>query len=128
MKQKIYQIDAFTSEVFKGNPAAVCPLDEWLDDSLMQSIATENNLSELINSTNRKVIKENLNNYNLSAGCANCQNLIDSEKYKAIGSHQYDMIPLKKDYPTMMEFELSNLCNFACIMCSPMYSSTLEKL
>ncbi len=46
MKLKLYQIDAFTSEVFKGNPAAVCPLDEWLDDSLMQSIATENNLSE----------------------------------------------------------------------------------
>ena len=46
MKLKLYQIDAFTSEVFKGNPAAVCPLDEWLDDSLMQSIATENNLSD----------------------------------------------------------------------------------
>jgi len=42
----IYQIDAFTSRVFSGNPAAVCPLKEWLDDSVMQSIATENNLSE----------------------------------------------------------------------------------
>lgn len=46
MKLKLYQIDAFTSEVFKGNPAAVCPLDEWLDDRLMQKIAFENNLSE----------------------------------------------------------------------------------
>jgi PhzF family phenazine biosynthesis protein len=42
----IYQVDAFTSTVFSGNPAAVCPLQEWLDDSVMQSIATENNLSE----------------------------------------------------------------------------------
>jgi PhzF family phenazine biosynthesis protein len=42
----IYQIDAFTGRVFSGNPAAVCPLEEWLDDSVMQSIATENNLSE----------------------------------------------------------------------------------
>jgi PhzF family phenazine biosynthesis protein len=46
MKLKLYQIDAFTSQVFRGNPAAVLPLDEWLDDSTMQAIATENNLSE----------------------------------------------------------------------------------
>ena len=46
MKIKIYQVDAFTSEIFRGNPAAVCPLDKWLDDDLLQSIAMENNLSE----------------------------------------------------------------------------------
>lgn len=43
---RIYQIDAFTSKVFAGNPAAVCPLEKWLNDSVMQSIAAENNLSE----------------------------------------------------------------------------------
>ena len=43
---KIYQVDAFTSEIFSGNPAAVCPLNEWLPDHVMQSIAAENNLSE----------------------------------------------------------------------------------
>ena len=43
---KIYQVDAFASEVFQGNPAAVCILEEWLDEGLMQSIAHENNLSE----------------------------------------------------------------------------------
>lgn len=42
----LYQVDAFASRVFEGNPAAVCPLDEWLPDELMQSIAAENNLSE----------------------------------------------------------------------------------
>lgn len=41
-----YQVDAFSNRVFQGNPAAVCPLDEWLDDALMQSIAAENNLAE----------------------------------------------------------------------------------
>ena len=45
-KQPIYQVDAFTSSLFSGNPAAVCPLDEWLDDAIMQAIAQENNLSE----------------------------------------------------------------------------------
>ncbi len=42
----IYQVDAFASQVFAGNPAAVCPLDAWLSDEVMQSIALENNLSE----------------------------------------------------------------------------------
>jgi PhzF family phenazine biosynthesis protein len=42
----IYQVDAFASEVFAGNPAAVCPLDAWLPDEVMQAIAMENNLSE----------------------------------------------------------------------------------
>ena len=46
MRIPIYQIDAFSSQPFKGNPAAVCPLEEWLPDEVMQSIAMENNLSE----------------------------------------------------------------------------------
>ncbi len=46
MKLKQYQIDAFATQAFEGNPAAVCPLENWLDDSLLQSIAEENNLSE----------------------------------------------------------------------------------
>jgi PhzF family phenazine biosynthesis protein len=43
---KRYQIDAFAEQIFKGNPAVVCPLDQWLPDSVMQSIAMEHNLSE----------------------------------------------------------------------------------
>lgn len=43
---KMYQVDAFTQVLFKGNPAAVLVLDEWLDEHLMQQIALENNLSE----------------------------------------------------------------------------------
>ncbi|MBX9727187.1 MAG: PhzF family phenazine biosynthesis protein [Rickettsiales bacterium] len=46
ISQNIYQVDAFASKVFEGNPAAVCPLEYWLDDALMQRIAQENNLSE----------------------------------------------------------------------------------
>ena len=46
MNLTIYQVDAFTSEVFKGNPAAICPLDRWLAVELMQKIALENNLAE----------------------------------------------------------------------------------
>ncbi len=46
MEISLYQIDAFASKSFEGNPAAVCPLNEWLPDEMMQSIAQENNLSE----------------------------------------------------------------------------------
>ena len=46
MKIPIYTVDAFTSQPFKGNPAAVCILNETLNDSLMQNIAFEMNLSE----------------------------------------------------------------------------------
>ena len=46
MHVPIYQIDAFASEPFTGNPAAVMPLDAWLADDLMHNIAAENNLAE----------------------------------------------------------------------------------
>lgn len=46
MKHQIYQVDAFTSKAFGGNPAAVVPLDAWLPDETMLSIAAENNLAE----------------------------------------------------------------------------------
>ena len=46
MKYKIYQVDAFTDKLFGGNPAAVIVLAEWMNESLMQNIAAENNLSE----------------------------------------------------------------------------------
>jgi predicted PhzF superfamily epimerase YddE/YHI9 len=46
MKIKQYQVDAFATRAFEGNPAAVCPLQSWLDDGLLQAIAEENNLSE----------------------------------------------------------------------------------
>jgi PhzF family phenazine biosynthesis protein len=46
MKIKIYQVDAFTKKVFSGNPAAVCPLEYWLNDDMLQKIAMENNLAE----------------------------------------------------------------------------------
>jgi len=46
MQIPIFQVDAFAARPFAGNPAAVCPLDKWLDDAEMQAIALENNLSE----------------------------------------------------------------------------------
>lgn len=46
MKLALYQVDAFAKKTFEGNPAAICPLKEWLPENILQSIAAENNLSE----------------------------------------------------------------------------------
>ena len=48
MKLTLYQIDAFTNQLFGGNPAAVIPLKKWIDDGLMQKLAMENNLAETV--------------------------------------------------------------------------------
>ena len=48
MKLTLYQIDAFSNKLFSGNPAAVIPLEKWLDTELMQTISLENNLSETV--------------------------------------------------------------------------------
>jgi len=53
MKLPIFQVDAFADQAFAGNPAAVCPLDFWLEDEVMQNIALENNLSETAFIVNR---------------------------------------------------------------------------
>jgi predicted PhzF superfamily epimerase YddE/YHI9 len=46
MKIPIFQVDAFSSKLFQGNPAAVCPLERWLPEDVLKKIASENNLSE----------------------------------------------------------------------------------
>ena len=48
MKLTLYQVDAFTSKLFGGNPAAVVPLKNWISDELMQQLAMENNLAETV--------------------------------------------------------------------------------
>jgi PhzF family phenazine biosynthesis protein len=46
MTTQLYIVDSFTDKLFSGNPAAVCVLDEWVHDEVLQKIASENNLSE----------------------------------------------------------------------------------
>jgi PhzF family phenazine biosynthesis protein len=59
LKIPIYQVDAFTDKLFSGNPAAVCVLEDWLPNEVMQSIALENNLSETA------FVKNENNGYNI---------------------------------------------------------------
>ncbi|MDJ0646305.1 MAG: PhzF family phenazine biosynthesis protein, partial [Flavobacteriaceae bacterium] len=56
----IYQVDAFTGNVFGGNPAAICPLEKWLPDTTLLKIAKENNLAETA-----YFVQQNNGNYHL---------------------------------------------------------------
>jgi len=60
MKIPIYQVDAFTDRLFGGNPAAICPLEDWLTDEVMQKIAMENNLAETA-----FIVKDNNGEYHI---------------------------------------------------------------
>ena len=46
MTVPLYQFDAFTNQLFRGNPAAVCLIDDWPEDEILLAIAKENNLAE----------------------------------------------------------------------------------
>ena len=69
-----YQIDAFTTRAFSGNPAAVCPLDHWLDDRLLQAIAEENNKVQALAEASRLGVPATIstdprNHFQHTAGC-----------------------------------------------------------
>ena len=58
MELPIFQVDAFSDRCFGGNPAAVCVVDEWPEDALMQAIAEENNLAETAFCTKEREVGE----------------------------------------------------------------------
>ena len=62
---RIFYVDAFTKELFKGNPAAVCILEEWPSDDVLQAIAFENNLSEtaFVNLKRRSIANSMVHSY-----------------------------------------------------------------
>ena len=54
---KMYQVDAFSKQLFGGNPAAVCVLEHWLDADLMQQLAMEEHPSELVNAALQELVR-----------------------------------------------------------------------
>jgi len=56
MELDLYQIDSFTDTIFKGNPACVVPLNEWLSDEVLLNIAKENAVAETAFFIKKKII------------------------------------------------------------------------
>jgi MoaA/NifB/PqqE/SkfB family radical SAM enzyme len=73
------------------------------------------------------LLKKKLISYDFSLGCKYCLDTIESENYEAVGAIQYDIVPLNRKYPVIMEFETSNSCNLECIMCSSKFSSSIQR-
>lgn len=87
----------------------------------------EQSISEIWNSEAVKTLRENLKNYELEGGCKICAEDFQRGAFKEIRARHFDTITPHKDYPVMIEFLLSNVCNLECVMCSGQFSSLIRK-
>ncbi|HBX50790.1 MAG: hypothetical protein A2275_13865 [Bacteroidetes bacterium RIFOXYA12_FULL_35_11] len=101
-----------------GNVSACC-----YNRSLNYGNIYEQSLSEIWNGKKRKQLAESILKYNLSDGCQACQNAIQEKSFSIVLARDHDYSPIFKDYPSSIEFELSNQCNLQCIMCNEQLSS-----
>ncbi|NSW45211.1 MAG: radical SAM protein [Bacteroidales bacterium] len=74
-------------------------------------------------------LREHIKKNDLSYGCQDCYNYIASENYYSTGAWKYDYLPVNKsNYPISLDFQISNICNLACIMCNGEYSQTVRQM
>lgn len=107
MQLRIYQVDAFTNKIFSGNPAAVCPLQYWLEENTLQAIAAENNLSETAFFVNRGEFFQlrwftpqtevNLCGHATLASAFVIMNLMDTSQEKVVFGTPSGELTVKKD-------------------------------
>lgn len=135
------QVNDFNKHRFVGPRKAVCyaPFNNIYFGSNGNAIACcynrdhlfgtypKLNLTEIWgNDANLRLRKKMLEN-DLSSGCKLCYNQLVNGNYDALSPYYYDLIPVQRNYPSSMEFELSNTCNLACIMCTDEFSSQHEE-
>jgi MoaA/NifB/PqqE/SkfB family radical SAM enzyme len=84
-------------------------------------------ITDIWNGEKIQELRTSLSNNDLSKGCFECKNRIESGNYDAVEAAKYDVFPWKNKYPIMLEFELSNQCNLQCIMCSSKFSSSIHR-
>lgn len=85
----------------------------------------ENSVSEIWNGAQNKIIREKLEQYDLHSGCSPCENLIKENAYYSVLARTFDELKPDPAYPVSMEFELDNICNLECEMCSGEFSSKI---
>ncbi|HZH67846.1 MAG TPA: radical SAM protein [Chitinophagales bacterium] len=87
----------------------------------------EQSISEIWNSEAVKTLRNHLSNYELEGGCKICADDFQRGAFQEIRARHFDSMPAHPDYPVMMEFLLSNVCNLECVMCSGQFSSLIRK-
>lgn len=89
----------------------------------------ENSISEIWNSDNAIKLRKHLANNDLEFGCGHCKYFVDREKYTSLKPLNFDQYAktFKKEFPLVLEFEMSNSCNLECQMCIGEVSSAIRK-
>ena len=87
----------------------------------------EQTIREIWNSAKTNELRQHMRNYDLSHGCRICESDVRMCSFNEVPARHFDHIPKHPEYPTMMEFLISNTCNLECVMCKGEYSSLIRK-
>jgi radical SAM protein with 4Fe4S-binding SPASM domain len=87
----------------------------------------EQSIREIWNSPAARELREKLRNYDLSSGCKICADDFSRGAFEEVRARHFDTLLSHSQYPVMMEFLLSNVCNLECVMCSGKFSSLIRK-
>lgn len=105
----------------EGNVSACC-----LNKTHLYGNINKQKIAAIWNGDSIKELRTALQKNDLSKGCRDCKMKIENGNFDAVASAYYDLAPLDKKFPTILEFELSNQCNLECIMCRPEISSSIS--
>jgi radical SAM protein with 4Fe4S-binding SPASM domain len=84
-------------------------------------------LKEIWNSDAAKAMREDMRQYKLGKGCEICEADLLNKSFEEVRARHFDHIPRRADYPTQMEFLLTNTCNLECVMCKGEFSSSIRQ-
>lgn len=87
----------------------------------------EQSISEIWNSAEAEKIRQDMKEYKLYEGCNICKADVDMGAFHEVRAKHFDTLPVNKQYPTMMEFLLTNTCNLECVMCKGEFSSLIRQ-
>ena len=87
----------------------------------------EQTISEIWNSQIAIDFRSRMEHYDLSAGCEICKSDLKPDAFQEVRARHFDTLQRNKNYPVMMEFLLTNICNLECVMCMGEYSSLIRK-
>ncbi|MBX7182795.1 MAG: radical SAM protein [Bacteroidia bacterium] len=87
----------------------------------------EQRLKEIWKSASAQLMRADMKNYTLGKGCEICKMDLESGAFEEVRARHFDHIPIHPEYPTQMEFLLTNTCNLECVMCVGKFSSSIRK-
>ncbi len=106
----------------KGKVSACC-----FNRSHLLGTYPNDSIKKIWNSDSANKLRKLLKANDLSSGCQSCASLITKKNFDGVVARNYDNLPIAKNHPSKLEFELSNVCNLECQMCFGEFSSSIRK-